>query len=328
MGGRASSRSIGLASTSHSRAAFVVAFVVAASAWVVVGQTTTGPSYETVRFTNYGLRLEAYLYRPAGVGPFPLVVHRHSGADPATRWGAVIARLLTDAGYAVLLPERRGTGNAEGQRFTESGDDRDRIARLRAAFIAAEAGDVLAAIEQVTRDTASRIHSKRLAMMGYSAGGSVAVLAAARSDRFRAVITQAPSSLSWIVEAPLREAILATARRIRVPTLCMVAENDNTTETLEASVRRSQQAALLLMWSSIHHSHPERRRPIHWSRQGTRCSLATRAFQSGARMSWHSWRSTCRHTHDQHRRSVFSTHGRMDESIAESSRTTSLTNRR
>ena len=193
MGGKASSRSIGVASTSPSRAAFAVAFVVAASAWVVAGQTTSGP--ETVRFTNDGLRLEAYLYRPDGVGPFPLVVHRHSGADPA-RWGAVIARLLIDARYAVLLPERRGTWNAEGQRFTEFGDDRDRTGRLRAAFIAAEAGDVLAAIEQVTRDTASRIDPQRLAMMGYSAGGSVAVLAAARSDRFRAVITQAPSSIS------------------------------------------------------------------------------------------------------------------------------------
>jgi dienelactone hydrolase len=222
---------IGLASTSHSRAAFAVAFVVAASAWVVAGQTTSGPPYGTVRFTNDGLRLEAYLYRPTGVGPFPLVVHRHSGTDPATRWGAVIARLLTDAGYAVLLPERRGTGGAEGQRFTEFGDDRGRIARLRAAFNAAEAGDVLAAIEQVTRDTAFRIDPNRLAIMGYSAGGSVAVLAASRSDRVRAVITQAPSSVSWTLEAPLRDAVLAAARRIRVPTLCMVAENDNTTES-------------------------------------------------------------------------------------------------
>jgi hypothetical protein len=59
MGGRASSRSIGLASTSHSRAAFAVAFGVAASAWVVARQTTSGPPYGTVRFTNDGLRLEA-----------------------------------------------------------------------------------------------------------------------------------------------------------------------------------------------------------------------------------------------------------------------------
>jgi hypothetical protein len=59
MGGRASSRSIGLASTSHSRAAFAVAFVVAASAWVVAGQTTSGPPYGTVRFTNDGIQFRA-----------------------------------------------------------------------------------------------------------------------------------------------------------------------------------------------------------------------------------------------------------------------------
>ena len=152
MGGRASSRSIGLAGTSHSRA-LAVAFVVAARAWVGAGQTTIGAPYGTVRLTNDGLRLEAYLYRPVGAGPFPLVVHRHSGARSRDTLGC--GHRSPHAGYAVLLPERRGTGSAEGQRFTEVGDDRDRIGRLRAAFNAAEAGDVLAAVEQVTRDTAS-----------------------------------------------------------------------------------------------------------------------------------------------------------------------------
>ncbi|MGH9203580.1 MAG: alpha/beta hydrolase family protein, partial [Vicinamibacterales bacterium] len=195
------------------------------------GQTTSGPSHQTVRYSNDGLRLEAYLYRPAGPGSFPLVIHRHTGTEPARRWGAVIAQLLTDAGYAVLVPERRGTRNSEGQRFTEVGVDRDRIARLRAAFNTAEAGDVLSALEEVTRDRASRIDVRHIAIMGYSAGGSVAVLAAARSNRFRALITQAPSSVNWTLEAPLRDAVLAAARRVHVPTLCMVAENDNTTDS-------------------------------------------------------------------------------------------------
>jgi hypothetical protein len=88
MGGRASSRSIGLASTSHSRAALAVAFVVAASAWGVAGQTTSGPPYKTVRFTNDGLRLEAYLYRPTGVGPCSCIsISRKTGRAPAADRG-------------------------------------------------------------------------------------------------------------------------------------------------------------------------------------------------------------------------------------------------
>jgi dipeptidyl aminopeptidase/acylaminoacyl peptidase len=168
-----------MATTFGSKAIFTALLAFAAGTWVIAGQTTSGPPYETVRYINDGLRLEAYLYRPTGSGPFPLVIHRHSGTDQVTRWGAVIARLLTDAGYAALVPERRGIGNSEGQRFTTFGNS--------AAHNTAEAGDVLAAVEQVTRDNASRTDGQRIAITGFSAGGSVAVLAAARSDRFRAV---------------------------------------------------------------------------------------------------------------------------------------------
>src|SRR5262245_12841092 len=124
---------------------FTVWVAIAAGTCGLAGQTTSRPSHETVHYTNDGLRLEAYLYRPSGPGPFPLVVHRHSGTDPGTGWGAVIARLLTDAGYAVLVPERRGTGNSEGQPNAGPGNDPDRVLPLMAAYNAAEAGDVLAA---------------------------------------------------------------------------------------------------------------------------------------------------------------------------------------
>jgi dienelactone hydrolase len=243
-----------MATTFRSTVLFTASLAIAAGTWVISGQNTTGPQYETVRYTNDGLRLEAYLYTPAGPGPFPLVIHRHSGNDPAPRWGAVIARLLTDAGYAVLVPQRRGTGNSEGQLFTEIGDDRDRIGRLRAAFNTAETGDVLAALEAVTRDSGSRIDVQRVAIMGYSAGGSVAVLAAARSDRFRAVIAQAPSTVSWTLEAPFRDAILSAARQVRVPTLCLVAENDNTTESARSicdAVKASGAVASLIVYPAF-----------------------------------------------------------------------------
>ena len=241
-----------MATTFGSTVLFTASLAIAAGTWKISGQTTPGPQYETVRYTNDGLRLEAYLYTPAGPGPFPLVIHRHSGTEPAPRWGVVIARLLTNAGYAVLVPQRRGTGNSEGQLFTEVGDDR--IGRLRAVFNTAETDDVVGALEAVTRDSGSRINVQRVAIMGYSAGGSVAVLAAARSDRFRAVIAQAPSTVSWTLEAAFRDAILSAARQVRVPTLCMVAENDNTTESARSvcdAVRASGAVANLIVYPAF-----------------------------------------------------------------------------
>jgi dienelactone hydrolase len=124
--------------------------------------------------------------------------------------------VLGDAGYATMLSGIRGTPFEPAAR----------IKGLKRA-----AGDMLAAFVHVTRDSAYRIDGQRVAMMGYSAGGTIAVLAAAASDRFRAVITEAPSSVTWSRDAALREAAIAAARRLRVPTLCLVAENDNTTES-------------------------------------------------------------------------------------------------
>jgi hypothetical protein len=75
-----------MATTFGSNAIFTALLAFAAGTWVIAGQTTSGPPYETVRYINDGLRLEAYLYRPTGSGPFPLVIHRHSGTDQVTRW--------------------------------------------------------------------------------------------------------------------------------------------------------------------------------------------------------------------------------------------------
>jgi dienelactone hydrolase len=173
------------------------------------------PVPQTVVYGNEGLRLEAQFHKPAGSGPFPLVIHIHSGPDTAA-WGPVLARVLGDAGYAVLMSGIRG------QPFEPA----SRVEGMKRA-----AGDMLAALEHVTRDTTYRVDRQRVAIMGYSAGGTVAVLAGAASGRFRGVITQAPSSVGWSDEPALRKAVIAAARRLRVPTLCLVAENDNTTES-------------------------------------------------------------------------------------------------
>jgi pimeloyl-ACP methyl ester carboxylesterase len=173
------------------------------------------PAPQTVVYTNDGERIEAQLFTPAGSGPFPLVIHVHSGPDTAA-WGPVLARVLGDAGYATMVSTIRGAPFEPARR----------VEGMKRA-----AEDIVAAIEHLTRDNAYRIDGQRVAIMGYSAGGTVAVITGAMSDRVRAVITQAPSSVGWSREPALREAVIAAARRLRVPTLCLVAENDNTTES-------------------------------------------------------------------------------------------------
>ena len=170
---------------------------------------------QTIVYTNNGERIEAQLFKPAGPGPFPLLIHVHSGPDMAA-FGPILARLLGTAGYATMIATIRG------QPFEPA----TRVEGMKRA-----ARDVLAGVDHLTRDTTSGIDAQRIAIAGYSAGGSVAVLAAAGSDRFRAVITEAPHSVGWSQEPALREAVVSAAHRLRVPTLCLVAENDNTTES-------------------------------------------------------------------------------------------------
>jgi dienelactone hydrolase len=105
--------------------------------------------FKTIYYENAGLRLEAYLYVPTkGNGPFPVVIYNHGsrqGSERVERPFQFIGALLTDAGYAVLVPERRGYGKSEGQTFGEEvGADKGPkfIARMFA-----EADDVNASVK-------------------------------------------------------------------------------------------------------------------------------------------------------------------------------------
>jgi pimeloyl-ACP methyl ester carboxylesterase len=180
------------------------------------------PASQTIVFTNNGERVEAQLFKPTGLGPFPLVIHVHPGPDSAA-WGPALARVLGDAGYATLVATIRG------QPFEPT----TRVDGWKRA-----AGDVLAGVDHLTRDTSSGIDAQRIAIAGFSAGGSVAVLAAAGSDRFRAVITEAP--VAWSQEPAVREAVIAAAHRLRVPTLCLVAENDTLAESARSVCAAAQ----------------------------------------------------------------------------------------
>jgi carboxymethylenebutenolidase len=238
-----------------------------------VHQQAGAPAYDTFFYKHDGLRLEAYLYRPSGPGPFPLVVYNHGSREDRTEQPyPFIGRLLADAGYAVLVPERRGYGKSEGRTFAdEIGGSRGApyIARLQA-----ETGDALAAVDHVLGDRSSRLDPRRVAIMGFSAGGVVTVFGAARSDRFGAVVTQAAGARSWPRSPELREALPAEARRVRAPTLCMVAENDTTTESVRRvceAVRANGAVADLIVYPPFTPSDgPRRSDPGHqlFNREG------------------------------------------------------------
>jgi dienelactone hydrolase len=195
-------------------------FLALALAPSAIAQPPAAPlPHDTLFYPHDGLRLEAYLYTPAGTGPHPLVVYNHGSAPPGEErqeWAApFVARILVPAGYAVLVPERRGYGRSEGKPFSEDiGQDRGPrfVARLRA-----EAGDIDAAVDYVLHRPESSIDGTRVAIMGWSFGGIVTTLAAGGGDRYAASIVQAPGALNWDRSEALRTAMTGAAAKIRVP---------------------------------------------------------------------------------------------------------------
>src|SRR5213592_1030415 len=101
--------------------------------------------YSETFYKSGNLRIQAYLYKPDGDGPFPVVIYNHGSRAGRERRAVpfeYIGRLLTRAGYAVLVPERRGYGGSDGPTWSEDvGNDRGQrfIARLQE-----ETDDVLA----------------------------------------------------------------------------------------------------------------------------------------------------------------------------------------
>ncbi len=188
------------------------------------------PKHQEIFYSSGSLRIQAYLYKPEGDGRFPAVIYNHGtrdGAERASRPFPHIGRMLTRAGYAVLVPERRGYGQSDGNIWwQETGNDQSRvILRLQA-----ETDDVLAGTEYLR--TLPYIDSNRLAIMGWSFGGVVTMLATTRSTAFMAAVDQAGGALTWDGNSYMRSALTAAAEKSKTPTLFMVARNDRTTASI------------------------------------------------------------------------------------------------
>ena len=207
---------------------------------VALAQTDTRePAYQTAFYQSGKLKIEAYVFKPDGAGPFPVVIYNHGsrpGHEREERPFAYVGEMLAHSGYIVVVPERRGYGKSDGPTFGEAvGEDRGPrfVARVQE-----ETDDMLAAVEFIK--ALPYADANRMGVMGWSFGGIVSVFAASRSSAFRVVVDQAGAALTWDHSPAMQAALKKAAGKIQIPLLGMVAKNDRTTESVKAVVHEAE----------------------------------------------------------------------------------------
>jgi dipeptidyl aminopeptidase/acylaminoacyl peptidase len=127
-----------------------------------------------------GLEIQGLLFRPRDVanGPFPLVVYVHGG--PTSTWSRQFPMLhwllLVQAGYAVLLPNPRGSsGRGPDFALANLGD-----------MGGGDLKDILAGVDALARDGVAA--DDKVAIMGGSYGGFMSSWAVTQTNRFAAAV--------------------------------------------------------------------------------------------------------------------------------------------
>jgi pimeloyl-ACP methyl ester carboxylesterase len=184
-------------------------------------------SVERLAYTHERLKLIAWLVKPRGTGPFPLVVWNHNSRlkmvdgqvldetqDPTITLDSPPYPGVRENGWAWFVPECRGYAGSDGQRLWPL---KEPFVENTLSYLAGRATDCLAGIDQILA-ARPEIRRDQVAMCGASHGGMVTLEAAARRPKgFKTAIVQAPGVFIK-TEAGLSQ-IIDWTRRIEAPVL-------------------------------------------------------------------------------------------------------------
>lgn len=159
---------------------------------VAVGQNI---SYQEVTYSNTPYPLKGYLCRPAGSGPFPVVIFNHGGKGDIIGGDVKgVCKALAQAGYVGFSPLRRQEPSMPGQ-----------------------IEDIKAALEYVKK--LEGVNSNKIGMIGFSRGGLMTFISGTKYPELKALVIMAAAP-------PPAGRNFEGASQISAPVLLLVAKND------------------------------------------------------------------------------------------------------
>jgi dienelactone hydrolase len=210
----------------------------------VNSQTVRGPRSVLVR--SGSLQLRALVWRPKGRGRFPAILFcPGSGQNPSP---VTLGPVFAKHGYVFLELFRRGQGLSASQGPESSSlVQRERAAngddaanRLQLRLLETDELDAELSGLAFLRSLPG-VDLKRIAVVGHSFGGSLALLLAERDHSLRAVVDFAGAAASWPRSTYLRERLISAANKLTAPVFFIHAANDYSTtpgEVLDSELAR------------------------------------------------------------------------------------------
>jgi dienelactone hydrolase len=196
----------------------------------------------TVEIASDTLRLKAFLWKPAGPGPFPAVVFNHGRSSSPqqhtnkltiTEAAQILGPVFVKHGYVFLYLFRRGEGlSADQGKFIGDILQREEAAQGKEArkhlqFVLMTTDHLDDAIAGLSfLKNLPEVDARRVAVAGHSFGGQLTLLEAERDPAIRAAVTFGAAANSWDGSAELRARALAAVAKITVPVLLIHAAND------------------------------------------------------------------------------------------------------
>jgi carboxymethylenebutenolidase len=191
---------------------------------------------DTIPYMSNGLMLKAYLYRPQGDGPFPVVLVNH-GSEAQPNLNGAMLNFWLSRGFAVFFPIRSGQGGNPGPYIGDGEAAALDQLRAKKISITTAGNDIVALHQKANQDVVAAykwlvaqpfVDKDRVIVYGGSYGGIQTLLTAQQNAvqklGIKCFVAVSPAAESW--SSYWADTLSSIVRSATTPIMMMQPAND------------------------------------------------------------------------------------------------------